>query len=126
MKTNERLREDDQSFGCFLSGETECSFLGRDLNPWLWDLLHHLDLTYPKIAQWLAHLLPDPAAQVRFPASLNFLEEKSVNFAELNQQRCLEESRQWLENVDRTHLVFAKGKIGLQKDTFTPSISLHL
>ena len=28
-------------------------------------------------------------------------------FPEVNQQRWLEESRQWLENVDRTHLVLA-------------------
>ena len=40
------------------------------------------------IAQILWH---DPAA----PGSL----------AEINQRRCLEESGQWLENVDRTQLV---------------------
>ena len=29
-----------------------------------------------------------------------FSEETSFNVAEVNQQRCLEESEQWLENVD--------------------------
>ena len=28
---------------------------------------------------------------------------------------CLEESGQWLENVDQTHLVMASGKLVLQK-----------
>ena len=37
-------------------------------------------------------------------------------FAKVNQQRCSEESRQWLENVDRTHLVLASGKLVLQKN----------
>ena len=36
-------------------------------------------------------------------------------FPEVNQQRWLEESRQWLENVDRTHLVLASDKPVLQK-----------
>ena len=34
---------------------------------------------------------------------------------EVDQQRWLEESGQWLENVDRTHLVLASGKPVLQK-----------
>ena len=38
-----------------------------------------------------------------------------VNFAKVNQQHCLEESEQWLENVDRAHLVLAGGKLVLQK-----------
>ena len=33
----------------------------------------------------------------------------------VNQRRCLEESGQRLENVDRTHLVLASGKLVLQK-----------
>ena len=44
-----------------------------------------------------------------------FSEEKIVDVAEDNQQRCLEESEQWLENVNRTHLVLASGKQVLQK-----------
>ena len=34
----------------------------------------------------------------------------------VNQRRCLEESGQRLENVDRTHLVLASGKLVLQKN----------
>ena len=45
-----------------------------------------------------------------------FSEEKNVDVAEVNQQRCLGENRQWLENVDRTHLVLASGKLVLQKE----------
>ena len=36
-------------------------------------------------------------------------EEKIVDVAEVNQRRWLEESGQWLENVDQTHLVLASG-----------------
>ena len=35
---------------------------------------------------------------------------------QVNQRRCLEESGQRLENVDRTHLVLARGKLVLQKN----------
>ena len=34
-----------------------------------------------------------------------FSVEKTVDVSEVNQWRCLEESGQWLENVDQTHLV---------------------
>ena len=37
-----------------------------------------------------------------------------INSAEVKQRRWLEESGQWLENVDRSHLVFASGKPVLQ------------
>ena len=33
----------------------------------------------------------------------------------VNQQYCLEESGQWLENLDSTHLVLDSGKLVLQK-----------
>ena len=33
----------------------------------------------------------------------------------VNHRRCLEESGQWLENIDWTHLVLASGKVVLQK-----------
>ena len=33
----------------------------------------------------------------------------------INQRRCLEESGQGFENVDRTYLVLASGKLVLQK-----------
>ena len=38
---------------------------------------------------------------------------KIVDVAEVNQWCCLEESGQWLENVDQTHLVVASGKLVL-------------
>ena len=47
--------------------------------------------------------------RVRFPAFPKFFSEKSVYVAEVYQQPCLEESGQWVENVDRTHLVEASG-----------------
>ena len=43
-------------------------------------------------------------------------EENVVNVAEVKQHHCLEESGQlWLENLDRTLLVLASGKLVLQK-----------
>ena len=50
----------------------------------------------------------DPAAPGLIPSiPQKIREEKIVNVAEENQRRSLEESRQWFENVDRTHLVLA-------------------
>ena len=43
--------------------------------------------------------------------------QEIVDVAEINQWRCSEESGQWLENVDQTHLVPASGKLALQKTT---------
>ena len=40
--------------------------------------------------------------RVRIPAFP--FQRKSVGVAEFNEWRCLEESGQWLENVDRTYL----------------------
>ena len=62
------------------------------------------------IAQWLAHLLPDPAAPgsiARIPEF--FSEKKIVNVTEVNQKRCLEEIGQCLENVEPAHVVLASG-----------------
>ena len=42
--------------------------------------------------------------------------KKIVHVAEVNQQRCLEESGQWLENVDQTLLVLASRKLVLHKN----------
>ena len=42
---------------------------------------------------------------------------KNIDIAEVNQWRCLEVSRQWLENVDWNHLVLTSGKLVLQKIT---------
>ena len=43
-------------------------------------------------------------------------EEKLGNVAEVNQPHCIEESEQWLENVDQTHLELACGKLVPQKE----------
>ena len=51
------------------------------------------------IAQWLAYLLPDPAA----PGLI--LRQKKLSML---QWHCLEESGHWLENVDQTHLVVSE------------------
>ena len=68
-------------------------------------------------AQWLAYLILDPAAPGYIPSNPNFFsKEKIVNVAEVNQRRCLEETGQWLENVDRTHLVLASGKLVQHKN----------
>ena len=42
--------------------------------------------------------------------------EKIDNIDQVHQWHYLEESRPWLENVDRTHLVMASDKLVLQKD----------
>ena len=69
------------------------------------------------IAQWLAYLLPDPAATGSIPSIPGvFSVEIIVDVAEVNQWCWLEESEQWLENVDRAHLVLVSGKLVLQKD----------
>ena len=46
----------------------------------------------------------------------NFFAGNIIDVAEVNQLHWLEESRQWLENVDQTHLVLASGKPVLQKN----------
>ena len=60
-------------------------------------------------AQWLAYLFLDPAA----PGLISNI----PNIAEVNQRRSSEESGQGLENVDRTLLVLASGKLVLQVRT---------
>ena len=45
----------------------------------------------------------------------NFFGGKIIDVAEVNQRPWLEESGQWLENVERTHLVLSSGKPLLQK-----------
>ena len=44
----------------------------------------------------------------------NFIKGKIVNVAEVNQRHCLEESEQWLENVDRTN----QALVALEKKLF--------
>ena len=63
-------------------------------------------------------MLLDPAAPGSIPSIPEKIsEEKFVDVAEVSQRRCLEKSEQWLENVDRTHLVLGSGKLVLQKVT---------
>ena len=59
------------------------------------------------------HLTQQP--QIGFPVFPIFFRGKIIDDAEFNQWRWLEESGQWLENVDRTHLVLAISKPVLQK-----------
>ena len=63
------------------------------------------------MSQWIAYLLPDPAAPGSIPSVPR---KKIVDIAEGNQPGCLEERGQWLENVNQTHLVLASGKLVLQ------------
>ena len=59
---------------------------------------------------------PDPADMGSIPSvPQKNSEETIIDVAEVNQQRWLEESGQWLENLDQTHLVLACGKPVLQK-----------
>ena len=63
------------------------------------------------IALWLVYLLPDPAVPCSNPIILKKIsEEKIIIVAEVNQRRLLEESGQWLENYNQTHLGLAIGK----------------
>ena len=45
------------------------------------------------------------------PSCDSNFEEKIADAAKVNQWDCLEESGQWLENVDRTHLVLVGGNV---------------
>ena len=68
------------------------------------------------IVQWSAYLLPDPAVPGSIPSvPQKISDERIVDVAEVNQQCSLEKSGQWLENVDQTHLVLARGNLVLQK-----------
>ena len=48
----------------------------------------------------------------------NIAEENIIDVAEVYQLSWLEKSGQWLENIDRIHLVLASGKPVLQKSTY--------
>ena len=53
------------------------------------------------MAEWLAYLRPDPAILGSIPSfSKKNSEEKIVDVVKVNQRYCLEESGQWLENVE--------------------------
>ena len=60
-------------------------------------------------------LASHPAAPGLNPSVPKKFQRKKIDFAEVNRWRCLEESEQWLENVDPSHLVPASGKPVLQK-----------
>ena len=63
-------------------------------------------------------LIPGTAAQQTkhmLKTSLKWKTRLIIDVAEVNQWRWLEDSRQWLDNVDQTHLVLASGKQVLQK-----------
>ena len=62
-----------------------------------------------------SRLAPHPPATGLIPSIPKKIRRKIINIAEVNQHHWLEESGQWLENVDRTHLVLASGKPVLQK-----------
>ena len=64
--------------------------------------------------------LLDPAAPGLIPTNPEiFSLEKITKVAQVDQRHCLEDRRQWLENVDQTHLALASGKLVLQNRAFT-------
>ena len=72
--------------------------------------------TSGSIAQWLACLLPNPAALGSISSIPKYFSDKTiVDAAEVNQLRYLEESGQWLENVDLNHRALVSGKLVQQK-----------
>ena len=76
-----------------------------------------------RIAQWLAYLLTDPAAQgLIHNVYKKNSKEKIVDVAGINHLCCLEKSGRWLENVDPTHLVLASVKLELKKHS--PSLKI--
>ena len=78
-------------------------------------LTNTVPLIRDSISQWFACLHLDIAAPGLIPSIPKMFSEKIVDAADVNQWRCLELSGQWLENVDRSHLVLASGKVALQK-----------
>ena len=65
------------------------------------------------LPRWLVFLLFHPAdlcSMLRVPKKL-----KSIDVAEVYQWCCLEESEQWIENVNQIHQVPASGKLVLNK-----------
>ena len=72
------------------------------------------------VAQWLAYLLPDPAALGSIPSNTKKFSEEIFHD---NQWCCLEESGHWLDNVDQTHLVLGSAKLVLQKTAIAKDVS---
>ena len=73
--------------------------------------LHSTEVAY-------LHLPHQP--QVRIPVFPKDFQGKNYWCCWVNQRLWLEENGQWLENVDQTHLVLARGKPVLQKKTCCP------
>ena len=48
-----------------------------------------------------------------------------MDVAKVNQWRCFEESDQWLENVDQTHLALASGKLVVRKILWPRSVIIQ-
>ena len=63
----------------------------------------------------VAYMLLTQQPRVRISAYPLIFTEKIINVAEVNQWRWLEETEQWFEYVDQTHLVLASGKQVLPK-----------
>ena len=83
---------------------TKKSFLFQ--RSWIVGCLHTTEVAY---------LLLTQQPRVWFPAYPKKFRGKIRGVAEVNQWRWLEESEQWLENVDQTHLVLTSGTSVLQK-----------
>ena len=77
-----------------------------------------LTISTPCLRQQNGLFLPDPTAPGSIPSvPKSLLKKDVVNATEVNQWRCSEESGQWLENVNRTYLVLASGKLVLPKNS---------
>ena len=59
------------------------------------------------IAQSLAYLITDPTTLGSIPIIPPKNSEETIVQVEVSVRHCLEESRQWLENIDETHQVVA-------------------
>ena len=76
----------------------------RDKDYWPWGTAWH------RGSKLASHPAAPGSQHSRF-----FFSGKIIDVAEVDQLPWLEESGQWLKNVDRTHLVLARGKTVLQK-----------
>ena len=63
------------------------------------------------MAQWFPYLFLNPAAPGLIRSIPKKMSGEIVDISKVNYRCCLEESGQWPENVDRTHLALASGKL---------------
>ena len=64
----------------------------------------------------VSYLLRDPAAPALIPSiPPKKFRGEIIDVTKVYRWRCLEESDQWLENVDQDHQVLASDKLALQK-----------